>query len=200
MTRCVRLLTLLWLFLWPFPAAADADWLLTPFIGLKFAGETNLVDLEKGAGETKLTLGGSVGLLGDGLVGAEIDLGYSPRFFERSNRAGLVRRSSVATLMGNIIVAVPRNVTRESLRPYLVGGLGLIHAETEDVLDALRIDSNLLGLTVGGGVIGFLTDRTSLRLDIRHFKNLSRQREPIVGFGTTRLSFWRASAGVMLRY
>ena len=40
------------------PAAASADWFITPFIGLKFAGDTNLVDLESGASNTKLTLGG----------------------------------------------------------------------------------------------------------------------------------------------
>jgi opacity protein-like surface antigen len=195
-----RLLLCLSLVAWLTPAAAHADWLLTPFIGVKFAGATSFVDLEKGAGATKLTLGGSAALLGRGLFGVEVDVGYSPRFFERSNRAGLVRRSSVTTLMGSVIVAAPLGLTRESLRPYLAGGLGLIHAETEDVLDVLRIDSNLFGMTLGGGVIGSLSERTSLRIDLRHFRTLSRHGEPVLGSGASRLSFWRASAGVTLRY
>jgi opacity protein-like surface antigen len=195
-----RFVMLAWLVAWLTPASAAADWHLTPFIGLKFAGDTNLVDLEKAAGETKLLFGGSASLLGDGVLGVEVDFGYSPRFFQRAGRGGLVRRSNVTTLTGSVIVAAPLRWTRQSLRPYLVGGLGLMHARIDDVLGVFRVDSNLLGLEVGGGVIGFLSDRTGVRLDIRHFKNLSQPGDEGVGFGTTRLSFWRASAGVVLRY
>lgn len=194
-----RLIALVWLFAWLVPASARADWLVTPFIGVKFAGETNFVDLEKAAGETKLTLGGSVAVLGDGVFGLEFDFGYSPRFFEGPDRGGLVVRSNVTTLMGSVIAAVPVRLTRASLRPYVVGGLGLLHAHIEDVLNALPVNSNLLGLTVGGGALGPLTARTSLRFDVRLLKNLTEEGE-LVTFGTTRLSFWRASVGVTLRY
>jgi opacity protein-like surface antigen len=194
-----RLLLFVWLVAWLSPAAAEADWLITPFVGVKFAGDTNLIDLDQAAGEPKLVIGGSAALLGAGLLGAELDVGYSPRFFERSDPNLLVRSSSVTTIFGSVLVAVPLAVTRESLRPYAVGGLGLIHAETEDVLDIIRIDSNLFGLAVGGGIIGALSDRTSVRLDLRHFRTLSREGEAVL-VGTTRLSFWRASAGVTFRY
>lgn len=189
-----------WLFAWLTPASAAADWLLTPYVGLKFAGDTNFVDLEKAAGETSLMFGGSAGLLGEGALGVEVDFGYSPRFFQRADRGGLVLRSNVTTLTGNLIVAAPLRWTRQSLRPYLVGGLGLMHAGIDDVLGVFRVNSNLLGLDVGGGVIGFVSDRTGVRLEIRHFKNLNQQGDEGVGFGATRLSFWRASAGVVLRY
>ena len=42
---------------------AQAEWFVTPFIGLKFAGDTNFVDLEQGAGNTKVTLGAAAGFV-----------------------------------------------------------------------------------------------------------------------------------------
>jgi hypothetical protein len=185
-------------FVWVPPAHAAAQWIVTPFIGLKMAGNTNFVDLDQGAGSTKLTFGGSAGVLGDGILGVEADFGYSPRFFE-TDRGGLVFESTVTTLMGNVIVTTPRQLTRESLRPYVIGGLGLMRTTIDYVGGVFQVESNLLGLSVGGGAIGSITDRTSLRFDLRHFKNLSEEDAP-VGFGTTRLSFWRATAGLTLRY
>jgi hypothetical protein len=194
----VRVVFFLWVMVWMPPAYAGADWIVTPFAGLKIGGDTNLVDLDQGAGATKLTLGGSVGLLDDGVLGIEADFGYSPRFFE-TTRGRLVFSSSVITLMGNVIVTTPRELTRESLRPYLIGGLGLMHATIDDVAGVFQVHSNLLGLSVGGGAIGGVTARTSLRFDLRHFKNISKE-DAQVGFGTTRLGFWRLTAGLTLRY
>lgn len=195
----IRLALLLSLFVCLPPAPAGADWLITPFVGLKFGGETNpLVDLETAAGEKKLAVGGSVSLLGDGLLGLEADFGYSPRFFEREG--GLVVRSYVWTLTGSVILAAPLGLTRESLRPYVVGGLGLIRARSEDLANVVGIDSNLLGLIVGGGAVGFVTSKVGLRFDIRRFSRLSREDPAAVALGPTPLNFWRASVGVVLRY
>lgn len=185
---------------WVVPSPAHADLIITPFIGFKFAGATNLVDLEKGAGNTKLTLGGSVGLLGNGILGVEADFAHIPHFFEGDEPAGLVTSSQVTTLVGSVILALPRSMTRDSLRPYAVAGLGLIHASTEYTLQVLRINSNLLGLALGGGAIGPLTKRTSMRFEVRYCRNLTKDEGPLVGFGSTHLTFWRATAGVTLRY
>lgn len=180
------------------PAAAAADWLITPFIGLKFAGDTNLLIADQGAGDTKLALGGSLALLSDGLLGIEADFGYFPRFFD-DDEAGLISRSSVATLMGSVIVAVPRTLTRESLRPYVIGGLGLMQANISFLSQVFEVDSNLLGLNVGGGAIGDISDRTSLRFELRYFKNITGD-ETGASFSATRLSFWRGTVGVSVRY
>jgi len=196
--RASRVALFLSMIVWVRPAHASADWIFTPFAGLKTGGDTNFVDLDQGAGATKLILGGSAGLLGDGVLGVEADFGYSPRFFE-TTPGRLVVSSSVTTLMGNVIVAMPRELTRESLRPYFAGGLGLMHATIDDVAGVFQVDSNLLGLSVGGGAIGAISARTSLRFDLRHFKNISKE-DTRVGFGTTRLGFWRLTAGLTIRY
>ena len=98
-----------------------------------------------------------------------------------------------------MIVAVPRWITQESLRPYLVAGVGLLHAHLEDRGKVFNTTSNLLGLDVGGGVIGLVSPRAGARFELRHVKNISKD-DTAVTFGSTRLSFWRLSAGLVLRY
>lgn len=181
------------------PAApARADWFITPYLGLKFAGDTNFVDLEFGASNSKLTLGVAAGAVSDGIFGIEADLGYTPRFFERSS-GSLVARSQVLTLMGNLIVTAPRSLTGYSLRPFVSGGAGLMHVGIDDVAGVLPVDSNLLGVNVGGGAVGGLTYRTSVRFDLRYYRGATTTAEEAVGAGRTTLSFWRAAVGLTLR-
>jgi hypothetical protein len=180
------------------PATARADWFLTPFAAIKFAGATRLADLESGASNTKFTLGAIGGMIGDGILGVEGDLGYTPRFFERSSGI-LVARSHVLTLMGNVVLAVPREITGDSLRPFLSGGGGLVRVRIDDVAGALPVSSNLFGINIGGGATGRLTDLTSLRFELRYFKSVTSEEEDIVRRGTS-LSFWRAAVGLTLRY
>ena len=177
---------------------AAAEWFITPFIGIKFAGTTNTVDLEQGAGNTKLTVGATAGFLTDGLFGVEADFGYSPRFFERSSGSDLVARSQVVTLMGNVIIAAPRSLTGLSLRPYVSGGGGLLRLGVDDVLNLLSFDTNLFAINVGGGAIGGISNRSDLRFELRYFKNVS-EGEDALGFGPTRISFWRANIGITVR-
>jgi hypothetical protein len=184
-----------------FVAPVQAEWFVTPFLGVKFAGTTNFVDLEQGAGNTKISVGASAGIISDGLFGVEGEFGYSPRFFERSASfsSGLIASSHVLTLMGNVIVAVPRSVTGLSLRPFVSGGAGLMRVGIDDVAGVLAFDSNLFGINVGGGATGALTNRTSVRLELRHFKSVTREDADSAAFGPTRLSFWRAAVGVTVK-
>ena len=195
-----RRFALVWLLLCIPAREARADWFVTPWVGLKFGGSTNFTDWEQSIGEKKLVLGGSGGVLGSEFFGIEVDFGYAPRFFERTNDQ--VVRSNVTTLMGNIVIAVPLRLTRDSLRPYIVGGVGLMHVTIEEGTHRFDVDTNLLGLNVGGGAIGRLTNRASIRFELRRFSNLTEPGEPvlIIDNGRTLLSFWRAAVGVTLQY
>ena len=51
---------------------------------------------------------------------------------------------------------------------------------------------------IGGGAIGFLSPRAGVRFDVRHFKNLSNDKQAVT-FGRTRVSYWRLTIGVVLR-
>ena len=174
-----------------------------PFVGVGFAGETTFLVLGRGAGESKLTLGGSVALVSDGLLGIEADVAHTPGFFKNDKDPlplRLVTSSRVTTVGGNLIIATPLAVTRESLRPYLVGGLGLMQARIDDLVSVFPLDKNLLGLSLGGGAIGLFSERTGVRFDLRHLKAITGEDGPLAADGTSRLSFWRASVGVIIRY
>lgn len=181
-----------------FPSAAAADWLITPFIGTAFGGDTNFVVLARGVPK-KFTFGGSVALLSDRVLGLEFDFAHSPHFFE-PDLERLVTGSHVTTLTGSVIAAVPLAVTQESLRPYVVGGIGVIHASVEDFVGVFSVHDNLLAMSIGGGAIGLVSNRTGLRFEIRQFKNLRREPNPATATGSARISFWRATAGVVIRY
>jgi hypothetical protein len=182
------------------PAAeARADWLITPFIGTSLAGETTFLVFEEGAG-SRMTLGASVALLGSGVLGVEADVGHTPKFFEGDDPRGLILTSRVTTISGNVLLAAPLAFTRESLRPYLLGGLGLVQARASDAANLFPVEEDRLGLTVGAGAIGFVSERTGLRFDVRHIKAISGADGPLPRDGVSRLSFWRATVGLVIRY
>ena len=181
------------------PAApARADFFLTPFAAIKFAGDATVVDLESGGtANAKFALGGMAGFLGDGLLGVETDVTYVPRFFERS-AGNLIARSHVLTVMGNVMVAAPRSVTQYSLRPFVSGGAGLIHVNIDDIVDAVPVDSNLFGVNVGGGAMGPLTNDVDVRFELRWFKSVTTGNATPLLPGSA-LSFWRAAIGLTIR-
>jgi hypothetical protein len=180
---------------------ATAEWFVTPFIGVKFAGDARGVDLDQGAGDTKLMFGGMAAFVGEGLFGVEADFAYLPRFFEQSSGLN-VSSSYVWTLMGNVILTPPRDLTGYSLRPFLSGGAGMMRVAIADVLDVLGaggLESNEFGINIGGGAIGGLTNRTSIRFDLRYFKTITDVDPENAGSFGSRLSFWRGAVGITLR-
>ena len=186
------------LLLVPAPALAQTDLLIIPFVGGKFAGHTSIAIGEPTVNEKKTTFGVSATLLGTGFLGVEADLEQVPQFFG-PGLSRTVSSSNVTTLTGNIVIAVPKVITRESLRPYIVSGLGLMHARVTTQAGLLDTRSNLLGLDIGGGAIGFVSPRAGVRFELRHFKNLTHDSGAVT-IGGTRLSFWRLTAGLVLRY
>lgn len=182
-----------------YPSTASADWFLTPFYGVTFGTSTSLLDLDGATGQTKQVFGGSVSLISSGLFGVEADVGYHPGFFSRGDREGVVASSKLWTLSGNVVIAAPLGWTRESLRPYFVGGAGLMRASVNDILDVVQID-NMLAIDVGGGVIGFFNDRTGVRFELRYFTTVNGPDPTVTAsFGTARLSQWRATVGLVLK-
>ena len=183
-------------------AEAQADFLITPFLGTEFAGKTTLLDLDNGAASKHWTYGASATWLSNRILGVEADFAIVPGFFQRSSGTGqaLVIGSRVTTLTGSVIAALPLSVTRDSLRPYAVGGLGLLHVTGEDLLRPPLFESgDWLGLQLGAGAIGLITNRAGVRFDLRHSRALSRDTT-LRGERTSKLSFWRATFGVTLRY
>lgn len=193
-----RIFAILFLLLTPGAALAQTDFLIVPFVGAKFAGHTSIAIGEPTVGQKKVTLGASTALLTDQFLGVEADLAHTPQFFGPGIQR-TVSRSGVTTLTGSVILAVPKAITRESLRPYVVAGVGLMHARVSTQAGLLDTRSNLLGLDIGAGAIGFVSPRAGARFELRHFKNLTDDSAAVT-IGGTRLSFWRFATGLVLKY
>ncbi len=197
MTRLLRAAILVCAGLAGSSARAGADILVTPFVGKTFGAETALLTAER-LDTQKWIVGGAAGWLGAGIFGAELDFGYVPRFFESGQL--LVRPGSNAiTFTGNVIASLPLSVTRDSLRPYFTAGVGVLHTGGDDLANTTDIDRNLLAVSVGGGAIGFVNARAGVRFDIRRIRSTSTAVDT-TGESEPRLSFWRATIGVALRY
>ena len=181
----------------PSAARAATEWQIRPFAGLTFAGGTTLIDLEHASGKPNIVFGISGSFLGD-VVGVEADLENAPGFFQAGN-AHFYSSSRVTMLTGNVIAGPPRRATQYSLRPYVVGGLGVMVARSRgDLPGTLGADMTRPAFDLGGGVGGALSERMGLSWELRYFRSFHGKVDPI-GVGLERLSFWRANMALAIR-
>jgi opacity protein-like surface antigen len=184
--------------------AAHADYIFTPFVGKSFAATSTLStsSLPVTASVDKQTwIGGvSAAWLTRNILGGELDFGYAPRFFKPDLNNLTRPGSNVVSLTGNLLLAVPLSVTRESLRPYISAGLGMLHAGVSDSGNVATIDRNLLAFSIGGGAIGFLSPRAGVRFDLRTVRSTSTGLNTRTLINEPQLGFWRATVGVAIRY
>jgi hypothetical protein len=184
------------------PAQASADWQIRPFIGFTFGGVTTFVDPEFAIGSQNVVFGVSGGWLGE-VFGIEADFGRAPGFFQSDAAPEGIRlvSSSVTTLTGNVVIALPRRLAGYGLRPYFSGGAGLMHIDTLGQLQILDLHRTLPALSFGGGVTGFLSNNVGLNWDVRRLNSLRGEGETLGNsLGREQLSFWRATMAVALRY
>jgi opacity protein-like surface antigen len=195
---------------WRHPSPASADWVFTPFVGWNFKSTADVsdaagVELENRL-EQQLNYGFSLAGMGAGVVGFELDFGYSPNFFESgTNDDGdfdLTNDSNMTTLTGNLILGIPiGGTTGGSVRPYFVGGVGLIRSNVGDVTDLFDVTTkNDFGFDVGGGVMGFFNDNFGLRGDVRYFRSFRGTDDNVTGLALGNVNFWRGSVGLSLKF
>jgi hypothetical protein len=197
--RAATTATLLLVGLCGFPRATQADYLFMPFIGSTFARETVFsIGAEQDESSKQVIFGGSASWLSAGIFGIEGEFAYAPSFFKVDNPLSDIQSSKLFTLSGNVVVAVPLSVSEYSLRPYAIGGVGLIHSGISYDLRA-PVDDNSLGFNVGGGAIGFFSRRTGVRFELRHFRTFEREPREFGDVGS-RVSFWRFTVGAVIRY
>jgi len=186
-----------------YPASA-ADKQIKPFIAVSFGGQTTFVELENeqvvngpASLPTDLVFGVSTAVFWD-IVGFDVDFSRQSRDNER-----LGVGTSITTLTGNIALTLPRHLTEYGFRPYFVGGAGLIHLGLNDFFDAFTGTANVAAIDLGGGVTGFITNRVGVNWEIRRFQSFTYnppEGEGLTTFGAGKLSFWRASMALVLRY
>jgi hypothetical protein len=179
------------------PGVARADFFFVPFAGLKFGGSTSIVDLELAASSKKFTLGGSAMQLSNRIIGFEIDFGSITGYFENGDQGLIKPGSYVIDLSGNVLLTLPPGATGGGLRPYIVAGGGLIHAEAEDFFEIFQIRRTVPSITLGVGAIGLISNNVGVRFDLRHLRSLSK--DPASGSVGRRIAYSRFTLGLLLR-
>jgi len=191
---------LLWL---SFEGTARAELQFRPAIGVNVAQDTTFGLSQAGGSIGRISWGGSTALIAD-IVGLEADFSRRSGFFPSSKQqgAGIVRSSSVTTLTGNAILTLPAHMVEYTLRPYVVGGAGLMAVRIDQSLDFFDVSLNMKTTDFGGGVTGFLTKRIGLNWDVRYFRTFNGGPELSLrrSEGSPKLSFWRAQMALAIRY
>jgi hypothetical protein len=204
--RWVGLLTVGILFFTPTSAAAE--WQFVPFVGWTFKGTTTLVDNELAVDKRHWNFGGAVMLVGDGPFGVEAYFVSTPEFFLNDETNCTINTclesGRTYALMGNAVLTTPRKWNQYGLRPYLSGGIGLLHASKKAALDPLPANLDMLGMNVGGGAVGLVSERMGLRFDLRYLRAIHapdwRTIDPPVSIGPIELRYWTLAAGVVFKY
>jgi hypothetical protein len=171
-------------------APARAQSFISPFAGYNFGGDSaNCVSLQN-CDEKRLNWGVSIGST-HGLFGVEEDIAYAPDFFGKTASGN----NAVLTVMTNLILVLPAG----PIQPYAIVGLGLIRPHVQlDLSSLVTTDQNTLGYDIGGGLNIFLGHTVGVRGDVRHLRTL--QDVTLGLFGNNQIDFWRASAGLTLRF
>lgn len=195
--RAVPMAALMWA-LAVVPCLAQTGWVLTPFLGVKFGGGTSIVDLDLAASSSKTTFGVSAARLTAGVFGMESEFAFVPGYFDDPHQHN-VTHSYVVDLSGCALLMLPAGATGGGLRPYTSLGLAVVHADSQDILDIFRIRRTVPALSLGGGAIGLLTNNIGVRFDARYLRSVARDDRTLVAIGK-RISYWRASIGIVRRF
>ncbi len=205
------------LFIGSLAAPARADWYLTPYIGAAFGGASNqfvLNDLDDEF-EQRVNFGGSFGWRSSGIFGVEVDYNVAPNFFQftgGTNNFDLFDfDSSVQTLMGNVVIAIPiGGSSGMGFHPYLTAGLGTIRTQLRSESDVFDdITSNDTGFNVGGGAHFFLGTHFGLRADLRYVRGFESldDEDPIEdnpffdqSIATDVFNYTRGTVGLTFRW
>ena len=181
------------------PVQARAEGYISPWVATNAGTGFNSSNISGSFDNGRIGFGTQVGAMGKGIIGGELDLGWSPSFFGNTSDFG---NNSVLNLMGNVIVGIPVGGTRGAgLRPYATAGLGLIRTQIDGgTIATVSSSNNDFGWNAGAGLMGYFSDHVGLRGDVRYLRTLNNTSNgAAISFEPGDFHFWRASIGVVLR-
>lgn len=177
------------------PAPAAADVLLTPFAGVSFLDE----------GAEKLTYGAALSF--GGLLGVEGELARTGLGELEVGGTFVDLEANLTTAMVNLVARLPAG----PVQPYLTAGVGVIRISGDVTVPflgtLLSLSGQDFGANAGGGVYVFPSQNLGIRADVRYFRTVGSlsldELTDIRGLDdlpVPDLDFWRATAGVTLRF
>lgn len=167
-------------------AQTESHWFAAPFIGMTLGGDTT---------KNAPVYGAAAGWMG-GRLGFEGEIADAPDFFEED---GFLTHRRVTTVMGNAMYRFWRGGAAQA---YGAGGLGLVRPHLAEAGDLRLLEVNKFGFNIGGGIVGNFSEHTAVRGDVRYFRTAGTSDSDANPFGLdlTRFEFWRASAGLVVKF
>jgi Outer membrane protein beta-barrel domain len=182
------------------PSPAAAEWHITPMVGITFAGKTTYIDPEFATGKIHPAIGIAGTYLTSGIVGIEAIATITPGFFQTSGTDFVeVDSSRVTAIMANVMITVPQRWAEYSLRPFVSGGFGLMRVAKTEANGVFSLTSNLGGYNIGGGAMGYFSQRTGVRFDIRYYSNVHGVDQGPVAVGEVHIRYMTATVGLVFR-
>jgi opacity protein-like surface antigen len=173
------------------PADARAQGFISPFIGFDFGGDSGCPTASE-CEDKNSNVGVAFGTMGT-VFGFEAEFAYAREFFGDTPAAD----SNVLTFMTNLMIGPKIG----PVRPYVVGGVGLVKSHVElTVPSLLETDNNSFGWDMGGGLMVFFGEHVGVRGDLRWFATFADHS--ILGFALSdeKLNFQRAAAALVLSF
>jgi opacity protein-like surface antigen len=195
--RSLAFLSLLGL-LAPRPAAADGY--VVPFVGANFGGDVGRPLNAAVRDRNRAAVGATLGAMGGGIFGIELDMSYTRSFYPTTGSPAA--SNNLVTVVPALVIGVPIGGQRgPGLRPFALAGAGLVRRNF-DFGSVASVSQNDLAYTLGGGVMGFLSDHLGIRGDIRHVRNFRVDDLSLTGINLERgtFNFSRATAGLIIRF
>ena len=198
--RLLRVIALLGAALAVAPAPARADGYIAPFIGANFGGDIGQPLNVSLKDRNHLTYGATLGFMGGGVFGVELDFSYTNNFYpttitpEGSNH--------LWTLMPAIVLGVPLGGQKGfGVRPFALAGVGLVKRDA-DFGSLSSVAKNDLAYALGGGVMVFFNDHVGVRGEYRYTRNFSVDDLNIANIDLERgtFNYSRATGAVVFRF
>lgn len=181
----------------------ESHWLASGFVGSDFGIDTN---------DSSVNFGGTIGYLWRGTIGGEFLANFSPNVEFDGDRNALLFGDQpwINSYMANAMGALPL-MANGQFQPYVSGGLGVLTLRSEPLdfeTNEIEPDDHHWGSNIGAGLMGFLGNM-GVRFDVRYFRGFDENTadedpantaEFIGSQVLDRLAFWRANAGVALRW
>lgn len=168
---------------------ASAQVFLGPIGGYNFGGDSGCATVT-GCKDKNLNIGGAFGNYGD-LFGLEEEFSYAKDFYGQNASYN----SSVATLMTSLLLSP--DVGR--IKPYGLIGVGLIKSNVEfGNLSQLKSNLNTIAWTLGGGIVGQLSERFGVRGEVRFIRAMKDREIFGIQAEGSKIRFARIGVGLLL--
>jgi opacity protein-like surface antigen len=185
--RLLRVLALFGAALAALPAPARADGYIAPFIGANFGGDVGRPLNVSLKDRSHLTYGGTLGFMGGGVFGVELDFSYTNNFYPTTIEPE--GSNNLLTLMPALVLGVPLGGQKgPGVRPFGLAGVGLVKRDIDFGGSFPSVSENDLAYSLGGGVMGFFSDHIGVRGEYRYTRNFT-----LDDFGITNIDFDRGT-------